>query len=186
MAETHVTRSDLEALRGELKDEIHSVRIELKDEIASTRLDLAQLRTEMSERFGTVQAEFGTVQAEFGKVQVEFGKVQVEFGTVRADIADVPKTWPSCNRTWGTSNAPRNSGGSKCAKKCNSGASPRRVSSGPWWESRAGRLRSFSEPWSSWSFSLNPLLRHGLSRHKTAAVDTGGIGHVTRDVLKQG
>lgn len=38
MAEDMITPGDLEALRGELKDEIHSVRIELKDEIATTRM----------------------------------------------------------------------------------------------------------------------------------------------------
>jgi predicted nuclease with TOPRIM domain len=87
MPDDIVTRGDLEALRSELKDAIHSVRTELKDELAITRLEVAQLRTDMIERFGSVQAEFGSVQAEFGAVQAEFGAVRADLADVRKDLA---------------------------------------------------------------------------------------------------
>jgi chromosome segregation ATPase len=92
MPDDSVTRGDLEAFRSELKTDI-----------ANTRLEIAQLRTEMSERFGAVQAtmneRFGAVQAtmneRFGAVQAtmneRFEAVQAEFGAARADLADVRK-----------------------------------------------------------------------------------------------
>ena len=70
MPDDSVTRGDMEALRSELKDDI-----------ANTRLEVAQLRTDMSERCAAVQATMNE----------RFGAVQTEFGAVRADLADVRK-----------------------------------------------------------------------------------------------
>ena len=70
MPDDAVPRGDLEALRSDLKDEI-----------ATTRLEVAQLRTDMSERFAAIQAN----------ISERFGAVQAEFGAVRADLADVRK-----------------------------------------------------------------------------------------------
>jgi chromosome segregation ATPase len=84
MPDDTVTRGDLEALRSELKDAIHSVRTELKDELAITRLEVAQLRTEMIERFGAVQAEFGTIRADLADVRKDLAVLQVD---IRKDLA---------------------------------------------------------------------------------------------------
>ena len=55
-------------------DKIYRVQSDLKDEIASTRLDGATLRTEMTERLGTMQAEMTDMRKEIAVLQVDVRK----------------------------------------------------------------------------------------------------------------
>ncbi len=69
MANDYVTRADLEAVRGELKADI-----------VATRLEVANLRTDVTERFGAVQAEIADVGKELAVLQVDIGKDLAAFG----------------------------------------------------------------------------------------------------------
>ena len=64
-----MTRGDLEVLRSELKDDI-----------AHTRLEVAQLRTDISERFGAVRADLADVRKELAVLQVDIRKDLATFG----------------------------------------------------------------------------------------------------------
>ena len=72
MAEEFAIRGDLEALRSELKGDINHVPLEVAD-----------LRTDMVERFGRVQAEFGTVRADLADVRKDLAVLQVD---IRKDL----------------------------------------------------------------------------------------------------
>ena len=62
--QTLATKSDLAALRGELKSDIAALRSELKGEIAELRSDLTALRTEIRGDIAVLRADLKTGLAE--------------------------------------------------------------------------------------------------------------------------
>ncbi|MBE7437056.1 MAG: hypothetical protein HS115_01280 [Spirochaetales bacterium] len=84
-------RSEFQAIADQFEKRVVKETSDLKVQLAEQRSEMkdamANLRSEMDQKFGEVQRQFGEVQRQFGEVQKQFGDVQKQISGIHAAIA---------------------------------------------------------------------------------------------------
>ena len=73
------TKQDLEHL-GQVMD------LRLRDEANLLRLEMAGMRTDLTQQIGELRGEFGELRGEFGELRGELGEIRGEIGALRGDL----------------------------------------------------------------------------------------------------
>jgi predicted nuclease with TOPRIM domain len=76
------TKQDLEHL-GQVFD------LRLRDEANLLRLEMAGMRTDLTQQIGELRGEFGELRGEFGELRGEFGELRGEFGELRGELGEL-------------------------------------------------------------------------------------------------
>ncbi|MHB1139911.1 MAG: coiled-coil domain-containing protein [Microthrixaceae bacterium] len=76
------TKADLEHL-GQVMD------LRLRDEANLLRLEMAGMRTDLTQQIGELRGEFGELRGEYGELRGEFGELRGEFGELRGEFGEL-------------------------------------------------------------------------------------------------